>query len=663
MKYKFLEEVEGKEALEFVQKENEKTLSYFKSLPVFNAIKEELRPIFEDKEKISWPSDVSGKIYNFWTDGEHQLGLWRRQSYEDFQNQIDNWETVLDFDALSKLEGKQWVFSGSRILKENPSKALIYLSDRGKDSVVVREFDLDKKVFIENGFFIGEAKSNVTWISEDEIWVATECGDGSLTESGYPRIVKSIKRNGEEKVLFEGLKEDISVGPHTTYDKDKKLMFVIRSPSFFENEIHWKTEKGLFKIPVPLDADFKGVFQGQIMFSLQSPLTIGSRTYSEGSVLSWPLSENFDLNKVEVFFEPTEKCFYSGMDSSKSYALLETMEDVKTKLEKITRINGVWTREPLKLPEGKWGVVDTSDDHDRVFLSSSDFLTPTSLWSYDLKTETLSFIKATRSKFKSDNFKWSQHFVPSKDGTMIPYFLVCAKDLKLDGTNPTLLYAYGGFQDVQEPFYLGSTGKAWVEKGGVYVLANIRGGAEYGPKWHQAALRENRVKAFEDFETVARDLINKGITAPNHLGIEGGSNGGLLVGAAFTRNPELYGAVLCQVPLLDMLEYHKLLAGASWMEEYGNPDDPTDRKFLESYSPFHNVFEGKKYPKVLFMTSTKDDRVHPVHARKMVKKMKDQGHDVWYFENINGGHGGSSTVEESLLWSSLEYVYLWDRLK
>jgi len=493
----------------------------------------------------------------------------------------------------------------------------------------------------------------------------------SLTNSGYPRVAKEWKRGTpleNAKAVFEGKPEDVGVSAFRTTEKGYEREFVRRSITFYTSELFHRKGGKLIKIEVPNDARRASVNRDLLLVELRTPWVVGGTTYPAGALIA----TDFDAfmkgeRKFELLFEPTDRKSLSAVSMFRGgRAILNELDNVKNRLYVLTRRSGKWERVELR-GAPKIGTVSAfaidADESDDFFMTVNDNLTPLSLYIGVLGKGEPEKLKESPSFFNAEGLTATQYEATSKDGTKIPYFQVYRKDLKLDGTNPTLLYGYGGFQISLTPSYRGIAGAAWLEKGGVYVVANIRGGGEFGPKWHQAALKANRLRAYEDFAAVADDLVGRKLTSPRHLGIEGGSNGGLLVGNMLTLYPDKLGAVVCEVPLLDMQRYHKLLAGASWVAEYGNPDDPKEWEFIQTFSPYHNVKKDAKYPRVLFTTSTRDDRVHPGHARKMVAKMKAMGYDVLYYENVEGGHGGAADNKQAAFMSALAYTFLWQELK
>lgn len=663
--YLWLENVEGEKALNWVKKQNTQSLDYLKDQNSYQTIFENTLSILNDKERIPYAGERGGYYYNFWRDENHVKGIYRRTTLEEYKKDNPKWETVLDVDALAKADGVSWVYKGMNCLYPKYERCLVSLSRGGADATVVREFDLTTKSFIEGGFTLPEAKSSISWRDENSVFVGTDFGEGSLTDSGYPGIVKIWQRStplSDAKTIYKADKTSVSAGGSTFYDGDNKYHFIYDGTSFYTRDMYLLKDGKQIRFPIPNDASLVGLNNGKFFVQLKSAW----KGFAQAEVIYADINDidNKDI-QFTSFIKPSEKRSIEGLSFTKSAILVTVMDDVKNKVFRyLPKKNGEWQVDQVKFPEtGTISLFNTDPERDDFFVTYTDFLTPASLYLVDGKTLETSKLKGAKSHFDASKFVAKQQFATSKDGTKVPYFIVHKKGMKLDGKNPTLLYAYGGFEVSIQPFYSASIGKNWLENDGVYVLANIRGGGEYGPRWHQAALKKNRHKAFEDFEAVAEQLIADKVTKPQHLGIQGGSNGGLLVGTAFTRRPDLYNAVICQVPLLDMKRFNQLLAGASWMGEYGNPDNADEWEYIKTYSPYHNLNEDKKYPKVFFTTSTRDDRVHPGHARKMVAKMKGMGIDVLYFENMEGGHAGAANNEQRAMVSSLNYVYLMDQLK
>ena len=665
--YQWLEDVTGDKPLDWVRAQNTKTDAALASSPEFKAMEAGIREVLDSDAKIPGVQKIGDWYYNFWKDRNHERGIWRRTTLEEYRKPNPAWETIIDLDALNKAEGENWVWHGADCLRPEYNRCLVALSRGGADADVTREFDVASKRWVEGGFFRPEAKGALGWIDRDTVYVYTDFGAGTMTESGYPRVVKRWKRGTpleSAQVVYEGKADDMYIAAYHDDTPGFERDFVSRTLAFYNDELYLVGKDGkLAKVDAPNSAN-KGVKRQWLTLELREPWTVGGKTYPAGSLLATDF-DGFMAGKREfdVLFEPTDSTSLASYSWTKSHLVLNVLDDVKNRLSVLTPTAQGWKRgEFVGAPAfGTLGVSAVDDDEsDAVWLTATDYLTPTTLSLVQLG-QAPEQLKAMPSFFDGSNDVIEQHFATSRDGTRVPYFLVRPKGLKADGSNPTLLYGYGGFEIALTPGYSGGLGRSWLDRGGVYAVANIRGGGEYGPRWHQAALKANRHKAYEDFAAVAQDLIDRRITSPRHLGVQGGSNGGLLTGNMLTQYPELFGAVVVQVPLLDMKRYNKLLAGASWMAEYGNPDT-ADWEFIRTFSPYHLFDPGKSYPPVIFTTSTRDDRVHPGHARKMAAKMIEAGKDVTYYENIEGGHGGAANNAQAAHMAALAYSFLWQRL-
>jgi len=666
--YQWLEDVTGEPALAWARGQNDRTRRELEASPDFKPIHDRLLAIYDSSARIPYVAKAGAFYYNFWRDAQHVRGVWRRTTPAEYRKAEPAWETVLDLDALAAAEKENWVWKGAVWLWPGYDRCLLNLSRGGGDAVVVREFDATTKTFVADGFNLPEAKSDVTWRDRDHVYVGTDFGAGSLTSSGYPRVVKSWTRGtplDAAGTVFEGEAGDVAVGTWTSEDPEFPREFVRRSPTFFTGEHFLNRDGRLLKLDLPADAE-QGTFREWLLVTLRTDWSVGGKTYPGGALLAarW---DDFLAGKRDfaVLFEPTARKSLAGYAATRGHVIVNELDNVRNRLYVLTpQAGGGWTRTPLAAPEfGTVSAEAVDRESDDYFLTVTDFLTPTSLARGTVGRAEREPLKQLPAFFDAAGLEISQHEAVSKDGTRVPYFQVARKGLAADGAAPTLLYGYGGFEVSMTAGYSAGMGAAWLERGGVYVLANIRGGGEFGPAWHQAALKENRQRAYDDFIAVAEDLIRRGVTSPRHLGIMGGSNGGLLMGVMLTERPDLFGAVVCQVPLLDMRRYHRLLAGASWMGEYGNPDVPEEWAYLSRYSPYQNVKADVTYPRVLFTTSTRDDRVHPGHARKMVAKMEAQHHDVLYYENIEGGHGGAANNRQQATMNALAFTFLWKQLR
>jgi prolyl oligopeptidase len=665
--YLWLEDVTGERALAWVRQQNALSTNELTTRPDFEPARQRLLTILDSKERIPAVSKHGRYYYNFWRDSKNVRGLWRRTTLDEYRKSSPAWETVLDLDQVAATEKENWVWKGASVLDPDYDRCLLHLSRGGADASVIREFDLERKEFVSDGFTLKEAKSRVSWRNRDSLYVGTDFGPGSLTKSGYPRIVKEWQRGTpleQARTVYEGKAEDVSVGGFRVRDHGRVYEFVNRAVTFFTDEVFLRQGDKWVQIDKPADAEVS-TFGEHLLIKLRSEWKVGSASYASGSLLA----ANFDAylkgeRKFSVLFTPTERKSLSDMSDTKNFLLLTELENVRSRPYFLRYADGDWQRTPLEAPA--FGTVAVSgidaDESDDYFMTTADFVTPSSLYFGTIGQPGREKLKSLPAFFKSDGLEIQQFEATSRDGTRVPYFQVSRQGLDLNGRNPTLLYGYGGFEISMMPNYSPGMGASWLEKGGTYILANIRGGGEFGPRWHEAARKANRQRAYDDFIAVAEDVIRRKVTSPQHLGIQGGSNGGLLMGVMLTQRPDLFGAVVCQVPLLDMRRFHKLLAGASWVDEYGNPEQSAEWEYISKYSPYQNVRRDRKYPKILFTTSTRDDRVHPGHARKMVARMKEYGKDVLYFENIEGGHGGAADNKQAAFMNALAYTYLWKQL-
>ncbi|MEJ7640524.1 MAG: prolyl oligopeptidase family serine peptidase [Singulisphaera sp.] len=665
----WLEDVTGDRALSWVRERNAESTAELAESPAFRALEQRILSILDSDAKIPMVSKIGPHYYNFWKDAKHKRGLWRRTTLDEYRKAEPAWETVIDLDGLGAAEKENWVWHGAMPLKPGYERCLVSLSRGGADADIRREFDLKTKAFVEGGYTLPEAKSRVAWRGLDSVFVGTDFGPGSLTKSGYPRVVKEWTRGTpleKAETVYECSPDDMSAEGYRDLTPGFERDFVSRRKTFYSGETFLRRDGKLIKIEVPDDAEVDAERE-HLLVTLRTDWAVGGKTYVAGSLIAADFEGFLKGDRAfDVVFEPTGRSSLRAAMPTRHFLLLNELDNVRSKIEVLSHHDGRWHREPLPgLPE--FGIASAvpvdPDDSDDYFLVVADYLTPTTLLLGTVGRGPAEPLKRLPAQFDDGGLKVTQHEATSADGTRVPYFQVARGGISLDGANPTLLYGYGGFEIAMVPGYNSSAGVGWLEKGGVYVVANIRGGGEFGPKWHQAALKANRPRAYEDFAAVAEDLIRRKVTTPAHLGIQGGSNGGLLMGNMLTRRPDLFGAVVCQVPLLDMRRYHTLLAGASWMGEYGNPDLPEEWAFIRAFSPYHNLKDGAKYPRTLFTTSTRDDRVHPGHARKMAAKMKDMGLDLLYYENIEGGHGGSADNKQAAFMSALAYSFLWAQLK
>jgi prolyl oligopeptidase len=668
--YLWLEDVEGAQALEFVTAQNTVSKNALHSderfLPVVNAI----RKILGSKDKL--PSvNIRGEfVYNFWQDEVNPRGLWRRALLGDYltAKAKPQWEVLLDIDELSRSESQSWFWQRCEGHPPEYSRFLLSLSRGGKDARVTREFDIKSKSFVTNhSFDFPESKSSLSWYDNDTVLLAPDEGGNTVTDSGYPRTIRSWKRGENPRTapeIFAGEKSDVYVWSTQYTHGAHSLTVLARAPTFFTSEFHvLLPDFTTSPIHLPKDAQILSYFRGDLVVSVRFDWNFQDTVYSEGTVFLFDVEKNIPK---DILFVPTHKASVTSVEVTKNAIVLNLLDNIHGRIVCMETTEKGWISQDIPLPQlCTSDIVSATDTSDQLLLKFESFLVPPRIYSSkkeqgNFQIETLITLP---HEFDSSKYETLQCYATSPDGTLVPYFMVQKRGLKLQGNNPTLLNGYGGFANAKTPLYSGSLGTVWLEMGGVYVVANIRGGNEYGPKWHHAALYENRQRSYDDFIAVAEHLVTTGVTSPRHLGIQGGSNGGLLVGAVMVQRPDLFNAVLCQVPLLDMLRFHKLLAGASWMDEYGNPDEPgIIADAIRKYSPYQNVKTGVKYPKIFLRTSTRDDRVHPGHARKMAALMLEQGHDVLFFENMEGGHAGAADHTQRAEMSAMDYVFLMQQL-
>ena len=658
--YLWLEDIDSDEALSWVRTRNEATVAEFGDAS-FEQMRAEALEVLDTDTRIPYVRRRGEYLYNFWRDAANPRGLWRRTTLEGFRTTSPAWDVILDVDELARTDGENWVWAGSDVIEPDHTKALISLSRGGSDATVVREFDMGTRSFVVDGFELVEAKSRVSWEDHDTVLVGTDFGPGSLTDSGYPRVLKRWRRGQpltEAETLFTGSQSDVIVSAGVDRTPGYERTLIYRAIDFFNDQAYQLRSGELVRIDTPTDASIS-VHRDWLLIELRTDWYTGSGVYSAGSLLAADYEQFLDgTAELSVVFSPDAHTCLHQYAWTRDRLLIVTLADVASRVEIVTP--GTWAREPVSGPgtsDDFSNTVIVATDHtgSEVFLDSSGFLTPSRLLHGNVDGE-LTEIKRAPEFFDPSGLEVSQNFATSKDGTQVPYFVVGHKNST--SPRPTLLGGYGGFEVAQTPGYGGVLGRLWLARGGTYVLANIRGGGEYGPGWHTQAMREGRHKVAEDFAAVADDLVKRGITEVMQLGAQGGSNGGLLMGIMATKYPELFGALVCQVPLLDMKRFHLLLAGASWVAEYGDPDNPRDWDFISEYSPYQNITTDRRYPPTLVTTSTRDDRVHPGHARKMTAALEETGQPVWYYENIEGGHAGAADNAQTAFKSALCYSFL-----
>ncbi|MDO9607678.1 MAG: prolyl oligopeptidase family serine peptidase [Brevundimonas sp.] len=671
--YVWLEDVEGERAMAWVKDHNTHSLGVLQGDPRYEPLHQQALEIVQARDRIPAPGFThDGHIDNFWQDAEHVRGVWRRTTLDSYKTAEPQWETVLDIDALAEAESANWVYKGSTCLAPEERYCLISLSNGGKDAVTLREFDSVTRSFVEGGFVLPESKGGATWLNKDTLLIARDFGVGTLTNSGYPMVVKRMTRGqslDQADVLFMGEPTDVSVSGYTLRDADGvlKATLINRSIDFYSSETYRVTDDGaVVKLALPAKSDITGLVAGKLVVSLKQDWTAPSgQDFKSGDLIAWPLDAWLEdqATPAVLVLRPTERQAVEGVNATRNTLVVALYDNVRGSVRIYRPGETEWTHTTLDLPQNvSVGVGSASETDDKVFVSVTGYLNPSSLWLADAATGAVDQVKSMPAKFDATGMTVDQHEARSADGTMIPYFVVHKADMPLDGSNPTLLYGYGGFESSLLPGYSATVGKLWLERGGVYVIANTRGGGEFGPRWHEAALQQNRQRAHEDFQAVALDLIARNITSQPKLGIMGGSQGGLFMGAMLTQRPDLINAAVIQVPLFDMLRFHKLLAGASWIGEYGNPDVSEERAWIQAYSPYQNLRAGQPYPEVFIHTSTKDDRVHPGHARKAAARLEELGYPVLFYENTDGGHAAGANLRETARRLALEYTYLSRRL-
>ncbi|WP_443025312.1 prolyl oligopeptidase family serine peptidase [Sphingomonas sp. Leaf17] len=663
--YIWLEDKDGPKALAWVEAENAKTLPRLQNDPRYATLYAEALAIGSAKDRIPMPDQRYGRIYNFWRDADHPHGIWRWTSEADYASPAPKWTVALDLDALGTAEGKQWVWKGATCLQPEDRRCLVALSEGGEDAITYREFDLATGAFVPGGFVLPKSKQGATWIDADTLFVSRDWGAGTMTTSSYPFVVKAVKRGqplDQAREVFRGEASD-QLGTYANVLTDgsgNRAVMIQRRPTFFGGKTFIEVDGAFKPLDLPARVFPAGMVDGQIVFSL-------SESWGKapaGAIASAPLSAvRTGRFTPTVVFAPNARQSVDGTAFTKGTMIAAIYDNVRGRAVVFTPGAGGWTSKAVALPDNvSIDVASASDRNDRTYLSVTGFLQPTTLWAFDAKAGAPREIKALPPKFDASNHMVEQFEATSSDGTKIPYFVVHRKDIALDGTTPTIMTAYGGFEISMTPAYSGGMGKLWLERGGSYVLANIRGGGEFGPAWHDAGRKTKRQIIYDDFAAVGRDLIARKLTSADKLGIYGGSNGGLLMGVEFTQHPELWKAVTIQVPLLDMLRYQKIAAGESWVDEYGSVENPDERAFLAKISPYHNIRKGVAYPEPYIWTTTKDDRVGPQHARKFAARLKEYGLPYYFYEDTAGGHSGDADIAQAARMQALQMTYFMQKL-
>jgi prolyl oligopeptidase len=670
-KYLWLEDTSNPKTMEWVKAENAKTAADFQADPRYATDYEDALRILNDPEKLAMPGLEGEWVYNQWKDAEHLRGLLRRTTLSDYLTDAPKWEALLDIDALNRAENAKWVSRGLDCLYPGDEYCVALLSNGGEDATTGREFNLKEAKFVPGGFVLDHSKQRIAWEDKDTLLVSRDWGAGTVTNSGYPFVVKRWKRGtpleSAEEVIRGAATDQLDTQATVLHDADgHKLVAFERQPTFFTREVSVETPSGLKRLGMPGKADLEGMVDGRLLIHTREDWTAGGKTIPAGSLVEVKAAEVLrdpEHLKPQIVFAPTGQEFLQETGVGPHHVLVTTLDNVQGRAYLYTPGAGGWTSKRLALPENSAvAVVSTDPKSTRYVLSTTSFLTPTTLYLGDAATGELKVIKTAPARFDASKDEVEQFFATSKDGTRVPYFVVHPKGMKLDGSNPTLLTAYGGFEVSETPRYNAITGKLWLERGGVYVLANIRGGGEFGPAWHEAGLGTKRQVIYDDFAAVGEDLIRRKITSTPRLGIEGGSNGGLLMGVEMTQHPDLWGAVIIEVPLLDMMRISKIAAGASWVGEYGSVSDPQVRDFWLAHSPYNQLKPGVKYPDPFIWTTTKDDRVGPQHARKFAAKMAEFHEPYHFYEVIEGGHGSGADAKQTAQTEAMNFVYLQQKL-
>ncbi|WP_433562570.1 prolyl oligopeptidase family serine peptidase [Nocardia sp. CA-151230] len=670
--YRWLEELDSPRAQSWVAAENTKTLGVLEQDPRYADNLAQAKALANAADRLPVPEFHDGMIGNFWQDADHQRGIWRETTVADYESPQPQWRTVLDLDALARDEGRNWVWKGMSCDPVTHRRCMVELSEGGEDAVTLREFDLGTGTFVAGGFVLDRGKQYAAWVDTDTLLVSREWQPGEKTTSGYPYVVKRLGRGqalDQAVEIARGSQGDGLATAAVLLDNGtgRRMNLVERRPSFYESEVSLLGGARPMRLGLPPKSGLEGMVGNRVLVALQQDWTTGGATFKSGSLVSLDaddLTAHPDQPKATLVYEPGPQETLEGVMTTRDHAVVTSLYDVKGRAAVYTpQPDGGWTSAPVSLPDNATvSGVDADSQGETAYLSVTSMLTPATIWRLDTATGGLNQVKAAPARFDSTGFVVEQLKATSPDGTKVPYFIVHPATLPYDGSTPTILWGYGGFASSSTPGYNGLLGKSWLEHGGAYVIANIRGGGEYGPAWHDAALKTHRQKAFDDFAAVADDLVARKITSPRRLGIQGGSNGGLLMGVEFTQHPELWSAVDIQVPLLDMVRYEQIAAGASWVGEYGSVADPDERAFLASISPYAQLKKGVKYPEPLIWTTTRDDRVGPQHARKFAARLAEFGDPYLFYEATQGGHGSGANNDEKAHTSALEYTYFMRQL-
>lgn len=667
----WLEDWTGPRVMQWVEAENKVTVAALQGDPRYDGFFRDALAIASASDRIPMPALINGRVFNFWRDANHPQGIWRFTGEADYAGANPEWTTVLDLDALSKAEGRKWVWHGTDLLEPEERLALVNLSDGGEDAVSLREFDLVSGRFVRGGFDIPTSKQNAAWLDRDTLLLARDWGNGSMTASGYPFVVKTLRRGQPLRAatgIFRGEATDqVGVFPGILSDgQGNRAAVLVRGVTFFGNETYLLAEQGPKKLPLPTRSSLRGMVAGQVLVQTSEDWTSGGVTVPAGALASVSLAalESGETPVPAILFAPDPRQSIDGVATTGSRVILSFNDNVRGRVRVYAHGDEGWTSQAVALPDNATiSTVAASERSDIAYLSVAGFLDPTTLWMMDATDPKPVQVKTMPARFDATGLVVEQFEATSSDGTKIPYFIVHRKDMKRDGSTPTIMTAYGGFEVSMTPSYGAITGKLWLERGNSFVLANIRGGGEFGPAWHEAGRKTKRQVIYDDFAAVARDIFSRGLSSPGKFGIYGGSNGGLLMGVEFNQHPELWNAVVIQVPLLDMIRYEQIAAGASWVDEYGSVAVPREKAFLESISPYANIRRDVAYPTPYIWTTTRDDRVGPQHARKFAARLKDYGLPYLFYEDTAGGHSGDADIEQRARLQAMQMVYFAQRLE
>ncbi|QGP80322.1 prolyl oligopeptidase family serine peptidase [Sphingobium sp. CAP-1] len=667
----WLEDWTGPRAMQWVEAENKATVAAFQNDPRYPGYYAQALAIASARDRIAMPMLIHGRIYNLWRDVDHPQGVWRYTSEVDYARDTPDWTIALDLDALSKAEGRKWVWKGATILDPDERRALINLSDGGEDAVTLREYDLEAGQFVKGGFDIPISKQNEGWLDRDTILLARDWGEGTMTKSGYPFVIKTLKRGqplSAAQEIYRGDPGD-QVGTFPIILSDgsgNRAAFLYRGVTFFGNETYLVGASGVQKLPLPARSQLQGMVDGQVLIQTSEAWESGGVTVPAGALAAVPLRalQAGAVLTPQILFAPNARQSIDGVTATKGHVILAINDNVRGRVQVLTPGKAGWTSRPVALPDNATiGIATATGKSDKAYLSVAGFLAPTTLWAIDAADPQPVQVKAMPARFDAAGLVVDQYEAMSSDGTKIPYFIVHRKDMKADGSTPTIMTAYGGFEVPMTPSYAAITGKLWLERGNSFVLANIRGGGEFGPAWHEAGLKTKRQIIYDDFAAVAQDIFARKLSSPRRFGIYGGSNGGLLMGVEFNQHPDLWNGVVIQVPLLDMIRYEQIAAGASWVDEYGSVSVPAEKAFLEKISPYANIRRGVTYPTPYIWTTTKDDRVGPQHARKFAARLKDYGLPYHFYEDMAGGHAGDADIQQGARLQAMQMVYFSQRLE